>query len=654
MVNQTEQLNKNLFVDARNFCVTCAKRIRSYSNQYRRFLFEPASLATLVSAMLLLAALSFNPEGLFYGKTASSQGFFLYVACAFIGSAFIWYSALQGIRRRDFTADIPVSVATAAAIAIGQYPAAAVVSVLLLLGGMLENFVAARSGKALESIEKLLPDRVTKRMNEKDIVVRLEEVVVGDILLVRSGERIPVDGRVLRGSATINESAITGESMLVERQPGGSVFAGSLVELGALEVETTTIGQETTLGRIRRMIIEAQLEKAPVERILNRYAKLYTPAALLLGLGLWWWSGDILRAITMLIVFCPCVMVLATPTALVASIGNAALRGSLVKRGATIENFAKIDTIIFDKTGTLTYGKPKLTEIIPLGSMDEAQILYWAAVAEKFSEHSLGQAVLKLADASAIHPADPIDFQPLPGMGVLAHLDSHEIILGKSSLLLSLGVTMPDSITVKELPQARRGCTAISMAADKKLQGILVFEDHIREDARAIINDFRSMGIRTLLVTGDIAMPAQYAGDLLGINDVHAEMLPQDKVEIVRRFQKENHSVAFVGDGVNDGPALAVSDVGVAMGITGTDVAIETAEITLLSDDLSKLPELVRLARKAMEAIRQNLYFSLGVLVVAVVLTTIGVLTPITGALLHELSSIPVIANSARLIGWRS
>lgn len=343
----------------RNVCVTCAVGTKRFAGRYRDFLLDAGTLFTLASLLLLIAASVVNPAGLLSSGEVSEAGRVLYFASAIVGSVYIWWSAIQGIRERDFTADIPVSIATAAAIAIGAYSAAAVVAVLLLLGGMLEEFVAARAGRALEALARLLPDRVTVRRGGVDTVVPLESVRVGDLLLVRPGERIAVDGVVTSGTASVNQAAITGESVPVDKRSGDEVFAGTLSDVGALEVQATKVGEETTLGQIRRMVEEAQEQKAPIERLLNRYAKFYTPIALVLAALLWWWSGDITRAITMLIVFCPCVMVLATPTALVASIGNAAVRGSLVKKGATIEAMAKVDTVAFDKTGTLTFGDRK-------------------------------------------------------------------------------------------------------------------------------------------------------------------------------------------------------------------------------------------------------------------------------------------------------
>ena len=631
-------------------CVTCVRGGRRFIGRYRDFLLDPGTIFTLVSLLLLIAATIQTPDGVINSAHAHT---WLYLAAALVGSLYIWWSAIQGIRERDFTADIPVSFATAAALIIGQYSAAAVVAVLLLLGGMLEEFVSARAGNALDSLARLLPDRVTVRRGGEDLVVPLEEVRNSDLVLIRSGERIPVDGIVAQGTASINQAAITGESLTVEKQPGDSVFAGTLNELGALEVQTTRVGEEATLGQIRRMVAEAQEQKAPIERILNRYAKFYTPAALILGALVWWISGDILRAITILIVFCPCVMVLATPAALVASIGNAALRGSLVKKGATIEALAKVSAVAFDKTGTLTFGRPRLTAIQPLGQMSESELLRLAAVAEKLSEHPLGRAVVQAALAREMAVPDPEEFTVLPGLGVRAHIDNAEVVIGRPQLLSEQGISIEEGVAVRVSNLAVVGRTVILVASNEQVVGMLVLEDTLRPEASQVITRLKKLGIRTVLVTGDNSATAGRIAGELGISEVHAEVLPAQKVEIVKQLQAQGRNVAFVGDGVNDGPALATANVGVAMGLGGTDVAIETAEIALLSDDLTKLPHLLSLSRQAMRAIKQNLIFSLSVLAIAVGLAIPGILLPVTGALLHELSSIPVIANSARLIGMK-
>jgi Cd2+/Zn2+-exporting ATPase len=635
---------------AQAICVTCVQGGQRFVGRYRAFLLAPGTLFTLTSFVLLVAAVINNPSGLSELSHASSP---LYLAAALVGSVYIWWSAAQGIRRRDFTADIPVSIATIAAIAIGQFSAAAVVAVLLLAGGMLEEFVSARAGNALDRLAKLLPNEVLVRRDGQDVLIPLEQVRNADLVLIRSGERIPADGLILSGAAAVNQAAITGESLPVDKQAGDTVYAGTLSEVGALEIRATRVGDETTLGQIRRMVAEAQEQKAPIERILNRFAQFYTPAAILLGLAVWLWSGDMLRAITILIVFCPCVMVLATPTALVASIGNAALRGSLVKKGATVEALARINTVVFDKTGTLTTGQPQLTAITPLDHRAEADLLHLAAVAEKFSEHPLGKAVVQSAQGRGMAIPDPESFTTLPGLGVRAMIDGQDVVIGRPRLLAEEGVAISADVTEQSERLAAVGRTVILVAQAQQVIGMLTLEDALRPEAKDVIARLTKLGVYTVLTSGDNTATAKRIATELAIDDVHAEALPQQKAALVKQLQAAGRRVAFVGDGVNDGPALATADVGVAMGLGGTDVAIETAEIALLTDDLSRLPHLFGLARQAMRAIVQNLVFSLGVLVIAVTLATLGILSPVTGALLHELSSIPVIANSARLIGLR-
>jgi Cd2+/Zn2+-exporting ATPase len=635
---------------AQAMCGACVRGGRRFVGRYRAFLLEPGTLFTLASFLLLVAAVINNPSGLSELSHASSP---LYLAAALVGSAYIWWSAVQGIRARDFTADIPVSIATIAALAIGQYSAAAVVAVLLLAGGMLEQFVSARAGNALDALAKLLPNQVLVRRDGQDVLIPLEQAQNDDLVLIRSGDRIPVDGIVLSGAASINQAAITGESVPVDKHAGDAVYAGTLSEVGALEIRATKVGDETTLGQIRRMVAEAQAQKAPIERILNRFAQFYTPTAIALGLVVWLWSGDILRAITILIVFCPCVMVLATPTALVASIGNAALRGSLVKKGATVEALARVNTVVFDKTGTLTTGQPQLTAITPLDRRAESDLLRLAAVAEKFSEHPLGKAVVAVARRRGIAIPDPEAFTVLPGLGVRAVVDAHEVVIGRPRLLAEEGISIPATVTEQTERLAAVGRTVILVAEAQQVIGMLTLEDALRPEAKEVIARLTKLDVRTVLISGDNAATANRIAAELAIGEVYAETLPQQKAALVTRLQTARRHVAFVGDGVNDGPALATADVGVAMGRSGTDVAIETAEIALLTDDLTKLTHLLGLSRQAMRAIRQNLAFSLGVLAIAVTLATLGILSPVTGALLHELSSIPVIANSARLIGVR-
>jgi Cd2+/Zn2+-exporting ATPase len=597
--------------------------------RYRHFLLAPATLIALSCVLLLITGTVYHPA---------------YLAAAVLGSVRIWWSAWQGLRRRDFTADIPVSVATGAALAIGQEAAAAVVATLLLVGGLLEDLVAARASKAIDALAHLLPDVVTVRRQGQDVEVAVDAIQVGDVVLVRPGDRVAVDGQIEDGEAVINQAVITGESIPIDKGIGDDVFAGTLNEVGAIEVRASRVGDATTLGQIRLLVSEAEQRKAPIERLLDRYAKLYTPGALILGLLLWWWTGDILRAITVLIVFCPCVMVLATPTALVAAIGNAALRGSLVKQGSTVEALARIDAIAFDKTGTLTLGSPRLVAIEPVEGTTEQDVLRTAAMAERRSEHPLSRAIRAGATEAGLPIEDPDTFVALPGLGVRAVHDGHQVVVGRPALLEDLGLTIPATAA---------GHTTVVVARDHTVIGTLVFEDTVRAGAPSAVGDLSQLGLRTILISGDNELVARRLGSQLGIPEVHGGVLPGEKVRVVETYQGRGRTVAFVGDGINDGPALAIADVGVAMGATGSDVAIETAQIALLSDDLARLPHLVALSRRAIRVIRQNLIVSLSVLVTALGLTVAGRLDPVAGALVHELSSLPVIANSARLFRRR-
>lgn len=461
--------------------------LRNVVIRYQDFLLDPGTLFTVASGVLLVIAIAAYPQNMLSDGNNTGEGDWLYLLSALTGSSFIWWSAYKGIKERDFTADIPVTIATIAAIAIGQYSAAAVVAVLLLLGGMLEELVSARAGKALESLAKLLPDRVTVRRDGHDIVVPLEDVQVGDTILVKSGERIAVDGTVHSGNASVNQAAITGESLPVDKQSGDTVFAGTLNETGAMEILATKVGKETTLGQINRLIEEAQTQKPNVERLLNRHAKIYTPTAIVLGGLLWWWSGDMMRAITMLIVFCPCVMVLATPTALVASVGNAALKGNLIKKGATIESMAKIDTVIFDKTGTLTYGEPKLASIIVLNNNSDENLLLLAAIAEKFSEHPFGKAVVKAAEEKGLSIPDPESFESISGIGIKVKTCGKNIFVGRPKQLFTLNISHSDETEKIIKEQSQLGRNVVVIGIENEVAGLLTFEDKIRPESKKSI-----------------------------------------------------------------------------------------------------------------------------------------------------------------------
>ncbi|MBM3461406.1 MAG: cation-translocating P-type ATPase [Armatimonadetes bacterium] len=616
---------------------------------------DPGAVVTALCVGLLVVAAALDPATLINHHHAADTAHpsRLYLASALLGALWIWRGAWLGLRRGDFTADVPVALATAAALAVGEYAAASVVAALLLLGAYLEEVVAARAHRAVDALASLLPHEASVVADGQERQVPVDAVHPGDLVRVRAGERVPVDGKVSSGHALVSEAAITGESRSVQKSSEDALFAGTLVEDGALDVLTTTVGEDTTLGQIRRMVDEASKRRAPVERLLNRWSRVYTPAALAMALVLWLVSGNLLSAITMLIVFCPCVLVLATPTALVAAIGNGARRGILIKSGAAVEALARVDTVIFDKTGTLTEGRPRLAAIHALAGWDSATLLAFSASAEKLSGHPLARAVREEAQTRLGSIADPDSFENFPGLGVRAHVGGRVVDLGRQQWMRHQQIPLDDDLINQAGGLEREGFTVGFVSVDGLVAGLLAWEDRLRPRAHDTVRALQAQGVRVAIVSGDESAATDRLGTRLGVRDVHRGVLPAQKADIVRALQQEGRRVLFLGDGVNDSPALVTAQVGGAMGASGTDVAIESAQLALLSDELVKVPHALRLARHALAVVGHNLVFSLAVLAAAIVATWTGWLDPVTGALVHEISSLPVLANAARVIGFQ-
>lgn len=623
------------------------KKSSGFIAHYKHHLLSPGTIVTFTSGLFLgLAGLL-----LLSGQADWAENVFL--TSALVGGVYILNSAIRGLMERDFTADVLVSIAISGAIFIGRYEAGAIVAFMLLLGGFLEEFTVASAGRALKELASLVPGTVTIRSENGESSVPIDRVLIGDVLLVKSGERIAVDGHVIGGRASVNQASITGESAPVTKERGDIVFAGTLNELGALEVQATKVGSETTLGNIIRLVEQAQEESAPIQRLVNRYAQFFTPIALIIAGIFYLTTGDVVRSITVLIVFCPCALVLATPTAVVAAIGNAARKGVLIKKGEYLEEIGRISIVAFDKTGTLTFGQPRVRDIIPLNNTTGDTFLALAASAEKFSEHPLGAAIVSAALDRNLDVADPLEFETLPGLGIRASVEGFKVLLGTRQLLEEEGIRFSQETVAQIDELENQGRTVIPVVIDSVLEGLLTTSDGLRYEAAYAVKALHDAGIRTLLISGDNPRTAALIGAELGISEVYSQVLPQDKLALVRKLQAEGHKVAFVGDGVNDAPALAAANIGIAMGATGTDVSIENADIALLSDDLSRIPQIIALSRKTLSVIQVNIVFSLGVNFIAVALAGVSIIGPVAGAILHELSSLPVIANSARLLGYR-
>ena len=612
-------------------------------------MLSPGTLIAAANAFLLalgvVASLAGQPQAARW----------LYLASALIGGAPIFKLAVWNILRDfDLTAGVMVSIAMIAALIVGEYSAAALVALMMLIGEMLEDLTIARADNALKELAGLVPDTVTLRRDGQEIEVPIQAVRQGNVVLVRPGGRIPVDGRVRSGHAAVDLAAITGESMPLDKEPGDAVYAGTLCTGGALEIEVEKVGEETTLGYMVRLVTEVRNTQAPVQRVANRYAQYMTPLALAIAVGTYFLTGDVMRSITVLVVICPCSLVLATPTAVVAAIGNAAKRGVLVKHGSAMEQIGKVDVVAFDKTGTLTFGEPRLIQAISLNGFARDRLLGLAASAERSSEHPLARAVVAAARQECLATAVPEDFVALPGHGISARVDGRQVAIGER-MLAHEGIALDGATREQVQELAARGESVIPVAVDRQIAGLLVITDTVRPESRAAVERLKGMGVKeTVLISGDQAAVAESIGRALGVDRVHAEVLPQDKLDLIRELQAQGRSVAFVGDGVNDAPALAAADVGIAMGAIGTAVAMETADVVLLTDEVQRVPYLIELSRSSLGVIRNNVIFSMSMNVLSVLLSVFGVIGPVVGAVMHEVSALPVVANSARLISWKS
>ena len=584
------------------------------------------------------------------GLVRQVLGFDIAMIAAIIGGLPIVIGAIRGLFRKDLNVGGLVSVAVIATLIVGEYLAGAIVVFIMLLGELLENITVAKTGNAIRRLMDLKPKTARVRRDGQEVELPIEQVAPGDIVLVKPGERIPVDGVVLSGQASVDQSALTGESIPVEITKGSDVYEGTFNQLGALEIQTTEAGEGTTLSHIIALVKEAQASKAPVQRVADKFAKYFTPGIIVVCAITWLVTQDVLRAVTVLIIACPCALVLATPTAVIAAIGNAARRGILVKGGLALEAAGRIKAVVFDKTGTLTYGKPEVSEVKSFGALDEKELVRQAAIAEKFSEHPLARAVLRKAEELEVGIPDPSSFEAVPGHGVVASEGKTKIILGNRSMLASHHVKMPSGSEAYLADKESSGESCLLLATDGQLSGILSVSDVIREEARQTVGALKSMGMATHMLTGDNPRTAQAIASLAGIDDFAAEQLPQDKVEAVKRIRQQ-HKVAVVGDGVNDAPALAVADVGIAMGSIGSDAAIEAADVALLSDNLDQIPYVIALGAKMISTIRMNIFaFALAFNLIAMFLGAMGWVGPVMGAVLHNVGSVFVVGNSALLI----
>ena len=619
---------------------TLAERTRNFWKERSGFIFLGLSGVTLACSWIV-GWLGLGPTSL---PTA------LVIASLLFGGYPIVKSAIQTLLIPDLNVDSLVSIAAISATAVGAYHEAAAVLFIMLLGESLEGVTVRKARKAITSLIQLSPKTAWVRRGDEEMQIPIEDVKPKEVVIVKPGERIPVDGKIISGCASINQSTLTGESLPVEKEAGEKVYCGTFNESGSCEIEATQVAEDTKLAQIKRLILEAQAEKSPTQRVMDRFSRYFIPGILLVALLTYFITGEIVRAITILIVACPCALVLGTPTAVVAAIGNAARQGILIKGGAYLEQMGRLKTLLIDKTGTLTEGKPKVVGIRSFDGLEESEVLYWAAIAEKRSEHPLAAAVIRKAEELGLHIPHPESFESFRGRGVKTRWNGRTIVVGSSEMLKEEGVEISESTKGLLGSKEFEGMTFLLVGLDHRLQGLILIADTLRKGAKAAIEKIREEGVSEIwMLTGDSPQVADRIGRELKVR-YEAKLLPEEKVVSVKEWKRKGRVVAMVGDGVNDAPALAAADIGIAMGAVGTDVAIETADIALMTDELEKISTVIRLSRKALRIIKQNLVFAIFFNTVLVFLSTLGWMTMILGAVLHQASSLLVILNSMRLL----
>lgn len=570
------------------------------------------------------------------------------------GLPILWGAVKGLVTEFDVTADVLVAIALVAAVIIGEYFAAGEVAFIMQLGKVLEDYTAGRSHQSLQALIRLTPQKATLRSTEGDREILASEVQAGDLILVRPGEAIPVDGRIRRGSTSVDQALMTGESVPVDKTVGDEVFQGTLNQQGAIDLEAIRVGVDSSLRKMIHLVAEAERDKAPIVRIADRWARYLVPFALACALVIWIWTGDDHRAVTALVVFCPCSLILATPTAMMAAIGNATKQGILIKSGAAVEAMSRIDTLVMDKTGTMTHGRLSVEDILVLdGKITRNEFLRYAGSAEKFSEHPIGKAVAAYAGSQGISLRDPDHFEMITGKGVASVVDGVRVLIGEK-IITEAGVELSEEVTRQISRLQDDGKTVLPVAMEGHLVGLLAIADTLRAETGRTISRLKQAGVeRVIMLTGDNQQVARAVAEAAGTTEFLASQLPEDKVTAVRELKDKGHQIAMIGDGVNDAPALATAHVGMVMGAMGSDVAVEAADIALMGDDLSKLPFLVRLTRLTRRRILFNITISMFINFGAIILAGLGWLNPVSAAIVHNFGSVFVVVNSARLLGFR-
>ncbi len=606
----------------------------------RTLLFLSVSLPALAASFFRVDPLPFDPA---------------WIAIVLCGAPIVRGAVVGLVTAFDVRADVLVSLALIASVVIGEVFAAGEIAFIMALGAYLEGRTVAKARSGIERLVRLTPAVARVVRGEEERLVAAEEVNVGDVLRVLAGETIAVDGAIVGGRTSIDQSVMTGESLPVDKEEGDAVYSGTVNQFGTFDMVARKVGEDSSLQRMIRLVASADAGKAKIVTLADRWATWIVAAALLAAVVTWFVTGEIIRSVTVLVVFCPCALVLATPTAIMAGIGNATRHGILVRQGDALERLAQVRRIAFDKTGTLTWGRPTVTELHGVeAGLDDPALLELAAVAELRSEHPLGRAIVaEYVRRTGTPPRQPEAFELSAGRGVWARHGGQEILAGSEALFAERNLSLPDELTRSAKEAEEEGGTVIYLARGGRAVGMIALSDTLRPDSARTVEALGRRGLSTVLLTGDGRQAASHIARSAGVDDVEPHCLPERKRDVIRAYQAQGEPICMVGDGINDAPALKAAHVGIAMGGVGSDIAIDAADMVLVGDDIREIPHLFRLATRTMGTIRFNLVASLVLNAAAVILAVSGLLSPVTGALVHNVGSVAVIVNSSRLLTWR-
>ena len=555
---------------------------------------------------------------------------------------------------RQISSELLITIAMIASIAIGELFAAGEIAFIMAIGAILEEKTIRRAQKGLKKLISLAPAQGRRISGSHEEIIPAGQIAQGDVLRVLPGETVPVDGEILAGDTSVDQSIMTGESLPVDKTIGDSVFCGTINRFGSIDIKAVKVGKDSSLQKLIRMVKEAENNKAPMQRIVDKWAAWLVPAALFIAVITYIITNDISRAVTVLVVFCPCALALATPTSIMAAIGQATKHGVIIKSGDALERMGKVDTIAFDKTGTLTQGRLIVSDVVSFNSdISKDDLLSLAATVEARSEHPLGKAVAAYASAQGLSMPRADNFNMIPGKGVSAKIDGQTVLCGNNAWLRESGVQFQGNAESALEQLQVQGKAVIVVSLGNKAVGIVALSDILRLSAKDMINGLKTIGAKAALLTGDNRQTAEYFAGMAGIDDVYAELLPGQKVEKIRELQEQGRNICMIGDGVNDAPALKTANVGVALGGIGSDIAVEAADITLIGDDISKVPYLKRLSNATIKLIRFNITLSMLINFAAIILSVLALLNPVTGALAHNAGSALVVLNAALLYDRR-